>query len=250
MFCKYPDSIARFYDTIYHRLRDSVDSEYFISEVSKTKGSVLEIGVGTGRLFEHALNAGADIYGIDISDSMLEVLRGKLPAEHQNRVTCQNIADFTLDKKFDLIIAPFRVLMHITEKEDQIKSLNNVYKHLNNGGKFIFDVFVPDLKQLIDGLHDKCDFDGEYEPGKRLRRIVSTTPDHVNQIIMVHFHMEWEEDGTLKHDYWDFPMRFYFRYELEHLVERSLFDKYEIFGDYNGSGLSRDSKEFVVVCHK
>jgi hypothetical protein len=62
--------------------------------------------------------------------------------------------------------------------------------------------------------------------------------------------MEWEEDKGLRHDDWKLPLRFFFRYELEHLVERSRFEKYEIFGDYHGNPLSSDSKEFVVVCHK
>ena len=45
-------------------------------------------------------------------------------------------------------------------------------------------------------------------------------------------------------------MRFFFRYELEHLVERSKFECYKILGDYHGNELNQDSKEFVVICQK
>jgi hypothetical protein len=45
-------------------------------------------------------------------------------------------------------------------------------------------------------------------------------------------------------------MRFFFRYELEHLVERSLFRKYKILGDYKGNELTSQSKEFIVICEK
>jgi hypothetical protein len=62
--------------------------------------------------------------------------------------------------------------------------------------------------------------------------------------------MEWEVEGKLEHDDWTTPMRYFFRYELEHLVERSKFRKYRIMGDYKGSVLNKDSKEFIVVCQK
>lgn len=251
MICKYPPVFARFYDTIYHLMRDSVDSGFFIGEIGKTNGRVLEIGVGTGRLFEHALRSGADIYGIDISESMLDILCKKIPAEQHHRISCQNIINFSFNAKFDLIVAPFRVLMHLTEKEDQLKALNNVRKHLNRNGRFIFDVFVPDLNQIIEGIDNRMDFEGEYEPGKKLRRYVTTVPDLMSQIIEVHFHLEWEDDAQLQHDYWNLQMRFFFRYELEHLIERSDFgNNYEILGDYLGNSLKKDSKEFVLVCHK
>jgi SAM-dependent methyltransferase len=248
MITEYPYTIARFYDTIYHQVRDSVDSEFFLNESLVTKGKVLEIGVGTGRMFTSALEKGVDIYGIDISEPMLAVLRGKLPEEQQFRISRQNIVDFRHDNLFGLIIAPFRVLMHIDDKDDQLRALNNVYNHLEPGGRFIFDVFMPDLNQLVNPLRNKLDFEGEYEPGNKVRRIVSTSPDIVNQIINVSFHMEWDEEGKTSQYDWSFRMRYYFRFELEHLVERSLFSSYKIYGDYKGSELSNDSREFVVVC--
>ncbi|HKK42488.1 MAG TPA: class I SAM-dependent methyltransferase [Bacteroidales bacterium] len=250
MTTTYPAGFARFYDTIYHSLRDTVDNEYFQGQISNTQGKILEVGTGTGRLFIDALNRGADIYGLDISESMLGVLKEKLNKDQFFRLSHQNIIDFTFPFKFDLVLAPFRVIMHLIDKEDQIKALNNVFDHLNAGGKFIFDTFVPDLRQLANGLKDHVDFEGEYMPGKSLKRIVSTEPDLINQVINISFKLDWEEDEEVKHDRWDLPLRFFFRYELEHLVERSKFGSFKIYGDYNGNELSSDSKEFVVVCSK
>ena len=246
----YPESIARFYDVIYHNLRDSVDSDYFQSEGLDSKGKVLEVGVGTGRLFQNSLNKGIDVYGIDVSESMLRILRKKIPVEQQYRISNQNIIDFSFDFKFDLIIAPFRVIMHVLNKEDQLKALNNIYDHLNNNGRFIFDTFIPDLKQLLNGIKDQVDFNGEYENGHMLKRSASTQPDLINQIINVSFHLEWDENNKLRSDDWSFQMRYFFRFELEHLIERSKFEDYKIYGDYKNSELSNASKEFVMVCQK
>jgi SAM-dependent methyltransferase len=247
---EYPDYFARFYDLIYHQIRDGVDNKFYLGEIKNTKGKVLEVGTGTGRLLIEALENGSDIYGIDISPSMLDFLKAKLSPMDQQRISLQNIIDFKLDKKFDLIIAPFRVFMHLIKKEDQLNALNNVYHYLAPGGKFIFDVFIPDLKPLIKGLENVTDFEGEFEPGNRVKRIVSTSPDLINQVININFRFEWNEGSSKFSKEWKTPMRFFFRFELEHLIERSMFKNYRISGDFSGSDLNNDSKEFIVVCQK
>lgn len=250
MIYKYPTNFARFYDTIYHHMRDGVDNEYFQNEIQRSGGKILEIGVGTGRLFVNALNQGADIHGLDISESMLEILYKKLQKDQYYRISQQNIINFSFDFKFDLIIAPFRVIMHLLDIEEQIKAIDNVYNHLNSNGRFIFDAFIPDLNQLIKGINNQMDFEGEYDSGQKIRRFVSTFPDLINQTIQVNFHLEWEEKNELKHDDWILPLRFFFRYELEHLLERTKFEKYKIYGDYKGSELNKESKDFIIVCQK
>lgn len=247
---EYPKSFARFYDVVYHQQRDGIDNAFFQRKIREAKGKVLEVGTGTGRMFSEALAGGADIYGIDISPNMLEVLRNKIPSDQAFRISRQNIIDFSFDQKFDLVIAPFRVLMHLQEKDDQLRALNNVYRHLSEGGLFIFDTFIPDLRPLIDGLTNVTDFDGEYEPGKKLRRIVSTKPDLLRQLINITFRLEWEENGRIVTDDWQFPLRYFFRYELEHLIERSLFREYNILGDYNENPLDEHSRDFIVFCKK
>lgn len=250
MFREYPDYFARFYDLIYHQMRDGVDYLFYLEKTRETKGRVLEVGVGTGRLFTDALNKGTDIYGIDISSPMLDILKNKLDRKFHKRISLQNIIDFRFGEKFDLIIAPFRVFMHLTEKKDQLKALNNVCAHLNKNSLFVFDTFIPDLNQLIKGLDKVTDFDGEYEPGKRVKRIVSTRPDILNQVINVTFRIEWEEHSVVHSKVWETSLRYFFRFELEHLVERSRFSSYRIAGDFKGNELGPDSREFIISCRK
>ncbi len=247
---EYPESFARFYDLIYNHQRGGIDKEYFLNEIRQSGGRILDIGVGTGRIFTDALKEGADIYGIDISQSMIDILTRKINGEYLQRISRQNFIDFKFDFKFDLIIAPFHVFMHLLEKDEQIKAINNVCDHLNNNGKFIFDVFVPDLRQLINKIDNHTDFVGEYDSGKKIKRIVSTNPDLINQIIHIKFRLEWDEDNDIKREVWNVPLRFFFRYELEHLIDRSRFEKYRIIGDYKGNKLSLKSETFIMVCQK
>lgn len=176
-------------------------------------------------------------------------LRESLPEDQQHRIGVQCIVDFKFKHQFQLALAPFRVIMHVLEKEEQLKALNTVYEHLQPGGTFIFDTFVPNLEQLLNGLNEFVDFEGEYQPGKKLKRITSTEPDLINQVINITFRFEWEED-ELKTFEWEVPLRFFFRYELEHLLERSKFESYQILGDYEGNLLNKNSKEFISVCKK
>ncbi|MCK5077920.1 MAG: class I SAM-dependent methyltransferase [Calditrichia bacterium] len=247
---QYPKIFARFYDLIYHQIRNGVDNDFFLQKINQTEGKVLEIGVGTGRFYMDALNQGADIYGIDVSPEMMKVLKNKLEKKHFNRISIQDIVDFNFDFKFDLIIAPFRVLMHILNKKDQLKALNNIYHHLNTGGHFIFDTFIPDLNYLIKGLDNQVDFEGEYEPGKKVKRIVSTQPDLIEQLINITFKFVWDEDNMELENEWKMQLRFFFRFELEHLIERSEFESYKILGDYQENELSTNSKEFIMICDK
>jgi len=247
---EYPEYFARFYDLIYHQVRDGVDNNFYLRKIKLTKGRILEVGVGTGRLYTDALKNGADIYGIDISPAMIEVITKKLSPEQKKRISLQNIIDFKFSNKFNLIVAPFRVFMHLISKADQMAALNNVYDHLVKGGVFIFDVFVPDLKLLLSGFDDFSDFDGEYEPGNRVKRTITTKPDLINQIINITFRFDWNDKESFFNREWKSPLRYFFRFELEHLIENSKFNKYRIFGDFNENELDQESKEFVISCQK
>jgi SAM-dependent methyltransferase len=245
----YPDFIARFYDVIYAHLR-TVDQDYFLQKILETKGPVLEIGVGTGRFFLEALSKGADIYGVDISDAMLQQLRSKLDKSQHHRIFQQDARSLKLDKKFNLIIAPFRVFSHLLDVEDQLRALNSAYEHLNQGGNFVFDVYVPDLRLLQHGVTEQTDFDGEYAPGKKLKRVVSAKPDLINQISQITMTLTWDEENGPKTGTWNAPMRFFFRYELENLVSRSKLRLKHLYGDYEEHGLNSNSKDFIVVCER
>jgi SAM-dependent methyltransferase len=245
----YPDFIARFYDTVYAHLR-TVDLDYFLRTILSTKGPVLEIGVGTGRFFIDALEKGADIYGVDLSETMLEQLRRKLDAKHHYRIFHQDARSLHLDKKFELIIAPFRVFSHLIEPEDQLLALNRIYDHLNPGGTFIFDLYVPDLGILLNGINEVIDFEGEYAPGKKLKRTVSAKSDLIRQVNAVTMTLTWDDNAGEHTESWQLPMRFFFRYELEHLVHRSKLSLKHVYGDYEEHDLGPESKDFIVVCER
>lgn len=247
---EYPEYMARFYDVIYNKVRSKVDTDFFLNKIKETSGTVLEVGVGTGRFFADALQNGADIYGIDVSKNMIQILKSKINNKDFHRVFVEDICTMKLAKKFTLIIAPFRVFSHIISVKDQLLALQNIYNHLEDGGILIFDLYVPNLKMLHDGISNVIDFEGEYEPCKKLKRITSMKADLINQISKVTMKFIWDENNEERIKEWQFDMRFYFRYEIEHLIALSPLTLVEILGDYSGEKLNPASKEFIVVCKK
>ena len=246
----YPGYFARFYDTIYDSIRSHVDTEFYLEKIKQTRGPVLEIGCGTGRFFSQAIKQGADIYGIDISKSMTDVLLRKIESRYHDRISIQGAVDFQFPFKFDLIIVPFRVYSHLLTVEEQLLALNNAYDHLSEKGKLIFDVYVPDPALIVSGLSNVTDFEGEYEPGKKFSRTVDMKADIVNQISDITMTFKWDQDGRERVEKWNFKFRFYFRYEIEHLIKRSKLTLEKIHGDFNGGELTESSKEFLVICRR
>lgn len=247
----YPDFVARFYDTVYARVRDGVDNAYYLEAMTSADGPVLEIGVGTGRLLTEALRRGADAYGVDRSPAMVERCRAKLSVEERERVWVEDAVHLRSEPRFALVVAPFRVLSHVHAPDDQIRLLDAVQAALRPGGTFVFDLYVPSLKLLLEGMPETCDFDGEHAGGRRLRRFVTSAPaDLARQTNHVRMSFLWDEDDGEHRGDWEFDMRFFFRFEIEHLVARAALELVALHGDFTGGPLVADSREYVVVCRR
>jgi hypothetical protein len=60
----------------------------------------------------------------------------------------------------------------------------------------------------------------------------------------------WDEDDGEHRGDWEFDMRFFFRFEIEHLVARSRLQLAALHGDFAGEVLAADSREYVVACRR
>jgi len=247
---KYSNIVSRFYDVVYDKILDKSGLKFYLDEISKAKGSVLEIGSGTGRIFVPALKSGADIYGLDLSENMTDELKKKIQPEDYGRIFLGNVTDFSLNRKFSLILAPFRIFSHLVSTDEQINALNRIHHHLTDDGIFIFDVFNPDFNLMTDDRREATDFVGEYKPGLYLKRHTIMEYDKPEQTINITFRFEYEEDSQIKNDECKFPMRYFFRFELLHLLNRCGFSISEFYGDFNKTGLNNNSKEFILKCMK
>jgi 2-polyprenyl-3-methyl-5-hydroxy-6-metoxy-1,4-benzoquinol methylase len=227
------------------------DVAFYKEEANVSRGNVLEVGCGTGRILLPIARAGSAITGIDGSKQMLERCRAKLsaePAAVQSRVQLaqHDMRDFNLGAKFTVIIAPFRVVQHLTTIDDQLRFLATVAGHLAPQGRLIFDVFNPRFDLLVgaDGVEREDTPEQRLPDGRTFRRTYRVARvrwmDQVSEAELIHY-----VDGTRYVQ--AFEMRWYLAAELRNLLARAGFQVREFYGDFARGPLVDGCPELVVV---
>ena len=116
---------------------DKWDGQAFIDKMELNKDkSVLEIGVGTGRLAVRVATLCGEFYGVDISSKTIERAKANL-AEFENvRLTCADFLSYEFGRAFDVVYSSL-TFMHI---EDKQKAVNKVATLLKDGGRFVLSI--------------------------------------------------------------------------------------------------------------
>jgi len=145
--------MADYYDLIYG---DLVDAEFYLREARNARGPVLEVACGTGRILLRLLAEGIDATGIDVSESMLAILRRKAKSMGlEPKAFRADMLDFKIDRKFKLIILPYRSFLHMKDESERKKALLNFMEHLEDGGRLILHSYNPSEDELgmVEGFH-------------------------------------------------------------------------------------------------
>ena len=98
--------------------------------------SVLEIGVGTGRLAVRAAPLCGEFVGIDISPKTVKRAKENLSEYKNVNIICADFLSFNFDRKFDVIYSSL-TFMHI---EDKQRAVNKIAGLLNGAGRFVLSI--------------------------------------------------------------------------------------------------------------
>jgi SAM-dependent methyltransferase len=252
--------VAAFYDITYKDRRPQ-DVRFFVEYSLKSGGRTLELGCGTGRVLIPTATAGCAITGLDISPYMLQKCREKLekqPEAIRKRVKLiqGNMSDFNTGEKYSLVTVPFRPFQHLITVDEEKACLGCISKHLSPHGRCIIDVFNPNPARLVpdpEYTEEKEDLPETRLPdGRKLRRAGRLAGYHRDQQyndIELIYYLTYP-DGRTERLVQSFPMRYYYRYEMEHLLELGGFRVVELFGDFDKSPFSGDSPEMIFVAEK
>ena len=251
----YDNSIAAYYDAS-PVVTSRADVAFYVNRVKEFGEPALELGCGSGRVTLAVAQAGFLITGVDLSPQMLARAEQKLanmPEEIRARVRLVqgNMTNFDLGRRFPLVIIPFRPFQHLLEVQQQLDCLERVGKHLEPGGRLVLDFFQTDARRMHDPEFLKARQVKEYEmPGGRWVRLTERLrafhrAEQRNDVEMV-YHVT-HADGRDERLVMAFPFRYFFRYEVEHLLARRGFRVEETFGDFDRSPLQDHSPEMIFV---
>jgi SAM-dependent methyltransferase len=259
--CPEYDAFAEFYDYVVP-YRNRRDLDFFVELARAATSAVLEVGCGTGRVLIPCARAGAAMTGLDLSPGMLDVCRERLrqePVAVQTRVELHqgDMRDFDLGRRFDLVTIPFRGFQHLLPVADQRQALSRIRQHLVPGGRFVLDLFNPSLpflgdeRWLVQPLVEPAFIMPDGRSVVRSYRIAAR--DYFNQIQdveMVH-EITWP-DGRTERRTEQFRLRYLFRFEVEHLLEREGFRVEQIYGDYEKGAYGETAYpgELVVMARR
>ena len=148
-FCKL-SAVSKHYDMLIDENNDPVrdpeplreymdkwDGQQFIDSLQLTKRkSVLEIGVGTGRLAVRTAPNCREFFGIDISQKTVKRAKENLKKQTNVTLVCGDFMSYEFGCKFDVIYSSL-TFMHIKDKQ---AAINKVKTLLNISGRFVLSI--------------------------------------------------------------------------------------------------------------
>ena len=114
--------------------------------------TAVDLACGTGSVSVLLSKKGLQVTGVDMSEDMLCQANQKATAANAPvRFVCQRLESLHLPRGVDLAVCALDSLDYITDPEDCRNAIRRVYKALNPGGCFIFDVNTPEKLRAMDG---------------------------------------------------------------------------------------------------
>jgi SAM-dependent methyltransferase len=233
-----------------------VDIPFYVEHAKAARGPVLEVACGTGRVMIPSLQAGADIEGIDLHPGMLAVLRKRAGALGLTpRAELADMRDFTMPRRYKLITIPFRAFQHLTNTEDQLRTLRCLREHLEPGGSLIFNLFHPSFDALCSNPSITFPDREVVHPETGLPVVMhdaSRELDRVQQLMNIEREIIESDARGYAHviDRHAFTLRWTYKAEMELLLRLSGFTRWDVRGGFDGQPLEKDTDEMVWTAWK
>jgi SAM-dependent methyltransferase len=147
---EYGSHIAGQYDEIYGGVHDTAGAVAVIAELAGG-GAVLELGVGTGRLALPLARLGLAVCGVDGSPAMLDALAAQ-PDGSLVETVVGDFAEVSLGRRFSVVVLAVNTIYALPDQAAQVRCFANAARHLEPGGRFVVDAWVPNAAVLESPL--------------------------------------------------------------------------------------------------
>ena len=236
----FDDWIAQRYETLWPELfePDVIDPAVdFLADLARG-ASALELGIGTGRIALPLSRRGVRVHGIEASAAMVAQLLAK-PGAVDIGVTIGDFATSTVDATFTLAYLVRNTITNLTSQHEQVQCFRNVANHLQPGGSFVVENYIPELQRL--------------PPGETIH-VFTATPTHLGfeeydvatQIAVSHHY--WVIDGQLESR--STRHRYVWPSELDLMARLAGLTLRERWNDWRRGHFTHESRNHISVWEK
>ena len=199
-------------------------------------GRVLELAIGTGRVAVPLAERGVPVTGIELSAPMVARLREKAD-EAAIPVVMGDMATARAPGAYALVYLVFNTISNLLTQSEQVACFQNAARHLVPGGRFVIELWVPDLRRLPPDRRATVEVS---EPGY----LLVDTYDVLRQHVVSH-HVRFDEgrQASLGRS----PHRYVWPAELDLMGRLAGFELESRHADWSGAEFTATSDSHVSV---
>ncbi|MCF7858082.1 MAG: class I SAM-dependent methyltransferase [Candidatus Cloacimonetes bacterium] len=245
------DDFAPYYDWEFELIctKQKEDVELWTAMAERFGAPILDLCCGSGRITTALALRGYNITAVDNSPEMLNILKNKQLKKVKTIVA--DIKDFNLKNQFQLAIISYSSFQQLLTLNDQIACLDNISKHLIEGGILAMDI-NPRICEGDDILKKTPVFTGDYPlNNSTVTMFTSHKIDRVNQI--KHWQDEYLEitkSGEEKRTNIYTSLKECSLDLMQLLFDKCNFEIINIYGDFKQGKLTADSENIIYVARK
>jgi SAM-dependent methyltransferase len=199
-------------------------------------GAALELAIGTGRVAVPLSERGVPVTGIELSGPMIERLRTKVD-EDTIPVVAGDMSSAVAPGAFTLVYLVYNTISNLLTQSEQVACFRNAARHLTPGGRFVIELWVPELRKLPPGQQATV---WHSEPGY----LGLDTYDVLHQqVVSHHFHFDDSTQARLFRS----PHRYIWPAELDLMGQLAGFELESRHADWSGAEFTADSRSHVSV---
>jgi SAM-dependent methyltransferase len=201
-------------------------------------GRALELAIGTGRVAVPLAERGVSVTGIELSTPMVARLREKADAA-TIPVVMGDMSVAQAEGRFSLVYLVFNTISNLLTQDEQVACFANAARHLEPGGRFVVELWVPELRRLPPGVPATV---GVHEDGYLLVDTYDTLRQHV-----VSHHVTYDESGGREARIGRSPHRYIWPAELDLMARLAGLALEDRYADWDRSPFTADSPSHVSV---
>jgi SAM-dependent methyltransferase len=199
-------------------------------------GRALEFAIGTGRVAVPLAERGVSVTGIELSLPMIDQLRTKAD-EETIPVIAGDMTTAVAPGTYTLVYLVYNTISNLLTQAGQVACFRNAARHLAPGGRFVIELWVPELRKLPPGqratvFHSEAGYIG-----------LDTYDVPAQHVVSHHFEFDDGRQARLFRS----PHRYIWPAELDLMAQLAGFELESRHADWSGAAFTAESRSHVSV---